>query len=41
MIPISGVKTAEQVKQNAGALGWKLTDDEIIQLNEVSRPWLN
>ncbi|MGD1909383.1 MAG: aldo/keto reductase [Rivularia sp. (in: cyanobacteria)] len=41
VIPISGVKTAEQVKQNAGALGWKLTDDEIIQLNEVSRPWLN
>ena len=41
VIPISGVKTAEQVKQNAGALGWKLTDDEIVQLNEVSRPWLN
>ncbi|MEM9922258.1 MAG: aldo/keto reductase [Cyanobacteria bacterium P01_D01_bin.50] len=41
VIPISGVKTAEQVKQNAGALGWELSDDEIVQLNEVTRPWLN
>ena len=41
VIPISGVKTAEQVKQNAGALGWELNEDEIAQLDEVSRPWLN
>ena len=41
VIPISGVKTAEQVKQNAGALGWELSDDEVVQLNEVSCPWLN
>ncbi|NJM21879.1 MAG: aldo/keto reductase [Richelia sp. RM1_1_1] len=41
VIPISGVKTAEQVKQNAGALDWKLNDDEITQLDEISRPWLN
>ncbi|MEM1391850.1 MAG: aldo/keto reductase [Cyanobacteria bacterium P01_H01_bin.150] len=40
VIPISGVKTAEQVKQNAGALDWKLSDDEITQLEEISRPWL-
>ena len=40
VIPISGVKTAEQVRQNAGALDWKLSDDEITQLEEISRPWL-
>ncbi len=41
VIPISGVKTAEQVKQNAGALNWKLSDDEVTQLEQISRPWLN
>ncbi|MEH2142943.1 aldo/keto reductase [Nostoc sp.] len=40
VIPIAGVKTAEQVRQNAGALGWKLSDDEIGELELVSRPWL-
>lgn len=40
VIPIAGAKTAEQVRQNAGALGWKLADDEVRQLEEVSRPWL-
>ena len=40
VIPISGVKTAEQVRQNAGALNWILSDDEITQLEEISRPWL-
>jgi aryl-alcohol dehydrogenase-like predicted oxidoreductase len=41
VIPIAGVKTAAQVKQNAGALGWSLTDDEVAALEKVSRPWLN
>jgi aryl-alcohol dehydrogenase-like predicted oxidoreductase len=41
VIPIAGVKTAEQVIQNAGALGWRLTDDEIGELEEITRPWLN
>ena len=40
VIPIAGVKTAEQVRQNAGALGWRLSDDEIGKLELVSRPWL-
>ncbi|MEL6164735.1 MAG: aldo/keto reductase, partial [Cyanobacteria bacterium J06628_3] len=40
VIPISGVKTAEQVKQNAGALDWRLNNEEITQLEEISRPWL-
>ena len=40
VIPIAGVKTAQQVQQNAGALGWRLSDDEIAQLEQVSRPWV-
>ncbi|WP_017654091.1 aldo/keto reductase [Fortiea contorta] len=40
VIPIAGAKTAEQVKQNAGALGWRLNDDEVGELERVSRPWL-
>lgn len=41
VVAISGAKTAQQVQQNAGALGWRLTDDEISQLEQVSRPWQN
>lgn len=41
VIPIAGAKTAEQVRQNAGALGWRLSDEELAQLEQVSRPWLN
>jgi aryl-alcohol dehydrogenase-like predicted oxidoreductase len=40
VIPIAGVKSAQQVKQNAGALGWRLNPDEIEQLEQVSRVWL-
>lgn len=35
-LPIPGAKNAEQAHQNAGALGWKLTDDEVAKLDEVS-----
>ncbi|KOP22932.1 2,5-didehydrogluconate reductase [Hapalosiphon sp. MRB220] len=41
IIPIAGAKTAQHVRDNAGALGWRLSDDEIAQLEEISRPWLN
>ena len=41
VVAIAGAKTAAQVRQNAGVLGWKLTDDEIAQLEQVTRPWLN
>ncbi|MDP5338088.1 MAG: aldo/keto reductase, partial [Nodularia sp. (in: cyanobacteria)] len=41
VIPIAGVKTAQHVKQNAGALGWSLNTDEIAQLEQISRHWLN
>jgi aryl-alcohol dehydrogenase-like predicted oxidoreductase len=40
VIPIPGAKTAEQVRQNAGALGWKMSDDEIGEIGEITRPWL-
>lgn len=39
VVAIAGAKTAQQVQQNAGALGWRLSDDEIAQLEQVSRPW--
>ena len=41
VVAISGAKTAQQVQQNAGSLGWKLTNDEIAELEQVSRPWLH
>ena len=40
VIPIPGAKNAEQARQNAGALGWQLTSEEVSRLEEVSRPWL-
>lgn len=35
-LPIPGAKNAEQAQQNAGALGWRLTEDEVAKLDEVS-----
>jgi len=35
-LPIPGAKNAEQAHQNAGALGWKLTDEEVAKLDEAS-----
>jgi aryl-alcohol dehydrogenase-like predicted oxidoreductase len=32
VIPIPGIKTATQVEQNAGALGWELSADEVMAL---------
>jgi aryl-alcohol dehydrogenase-like predicted oxidoreductase len=32
VIPIPGIKTAAQVEQNAGALGWELSADEVMAL---------
>ncbi|MBW4466048.1 MAG: aldo/keto reductase [Pegethrix bostrychoides GSE-TBD4-15B] len=37
VIPIPGAKTAEQVRQNAGALGWSLSAAELDQLATVSQ----
>jgi len=35
-LPIPGAKNAEQAQQNAGALGWRLTDEEMSRLDETS-----
>ena len=35
-LPIPGAKNEEQAHQNAGALGWKLTDDEVARLDAAS-----
>jgi aryl-alcohol dehydrogenase-like predicted oxidoreductase len=36
VIPIPGIKTAAQVDQNAGALGWELSEAEVIELRYLS-----
>jgi len=35
-MPIPGAKNGEQAEENAGALGWKLTEEEVAKLDEVS-----
>jgi aryl-alcohol dehydrogenase-like predicted oxidoreductase len=35
-LPIPGAKTASQAAQNAGAVGWRLTSEEIQALDEAS-----
>ncbi|XXG65907.1 hypothetical protein AAC387_Pa05g3496 [Persea americana] len=36
VVPIPGAKNAEQAKEFAGALGWRLTDDEITALRSLA-----
>jgi aryl-alcohol dehydrogenase-like predicted oxidoreductase len=40
VMPIPGAKNAAQAEQNAGALGWQLNSEEVMRLEQVSRPWL-
>ena len=35
-LPIPGAKNARQAEENAGALGWKLTEDEVEKLDKLS-----
>jgi aryl-alcohol dehydrogenase-like predicted oxidoreductase len=35
-IPIPGIKNLNQAEQNAGCLGWRLTEVEIQRLDEIS-----
>jgi aryl-alcohol dehydrogenase-like predicted oxidoreductase len=35
-LPIPGAKTAAQAQENAGALGWTLTEEQIAKLDEAS-----
>ena len=37
VIPIPGAKTVGQAAQNAGAIGWSLDDEEIAEIDRVSR----
>lgn len=36
-VPIPGVKTVKQAKENLGALGWRLSSDEMLQLECAAR----
>ena len=40
-MPIPGAKNAEQAEENAGALGWSLTEEEVDKLDEASDAVLN
>lgn len=35
-LPIPGAKNAKQAAENAGAIGWKLSEMEVTELNEMS-----
>ncbi len=35
-LPIPGAKNAKQARENAGGLGWKLTEEEMAKLDEAS-----
>jgi aryl-alcohol dehydrogenase-like predicted oxidoreductase len=35
-LPIPGAKNAKQARENAGGLGWKLTEEEVAKLDEAS-----
>lgn len=37
-IPIPGAKNGAQAEQNAGALGWRLTPEEVADLDRLARP---
>jgi len=36
VVPIPGARTAEQAQENAGALGWQLSQEEVAQLDAVA-----
>lgn len=35
-MPIPGAKTKEQVKEFVGALGWRLTEEEVAELRSLA-----
>lgn len=35
-LPIPGAKNAKQAQENAGGAGWRMTDDEVAKLDEVT-----
>jgi pyridoxine 4-dehydrogenase len=36
-LPIPGAKTSAQAKENAGAIGWRLSPSEVADLDEASK----
>jgi len=36
-VPIPGIKSVRHVEDNLGALGWKLTNDEQLQLEYAAK----
>lgn len=40
VVPIPGAKNAKQAEQNAGALGWEMSEGDRAQLDSVSAPWV-
>ena len=36
-VPIPGARNAKQAKDNAGALGWRLSRDEVYKLDVAAR----
>jgi aryl-alcohol dehydrogenase-like predicted oxidoreductase len=36
-IPIPGAKNADQAEENAGALGWRLSEDEVRALDGLAK----
>lgn len=36
VLPIPGAKNGQQASQNAGALGWQMSDEELAQLNRLT-----
>lgn len=36
VVPIPGAKNADQAKEFAGALGWRLTQDEVDELRSLA-----
>ena len=37
IVPIPGAKNVHQASDNAGAVGWRLTEEEFRKVDEVSR----
>jgi aryl-alcohol dehydrogenase-like predicted oxidoreductase len=40
VVPIPGAKNAHQASQNAGALGWELTETEQTQLSQLTQSYI-
>ena len=36
VVPIPGAKNRAQAEDNAGALGWQMTDEEVAELDAVA-----